>query len=92
MTGYVDLAASQVFTGEHTIMATPVLLATPGPGTSAPVAVKLAVGPELLKGTFNGVTLTLESEQFPLKTSTGLDLLRQFRLVGRKVEGARQYI
>ena len=47
MTGYVDLAASQVFTGQHTIMATPVLLATPGPGTPAPVAVKLAVGPEL---------------------------------------------
>ena len=36
VTGYVDLAASQVFTGQHTIMATPVLLATPGPGTPGP--------------------------------------------------------
>ena len=76
-----------MFTRERTIPATPVLLAAPGPVAPEPVAVQLAGGPAL-KGTFNGVTLTLESEPFPLKTSTGLDLLRQFRLVGTKVEGA----
>jgi hypothetical protein len=57
--------------------------------TSTPAAVKLAVGPRVtgvLTVLTDGITLTLLSDQFPLKTSTGLNLLRQFRLVGRKVE------
>ena len=73
--------------GQTQNMATATATAT---ATFTPVAVKLAVGPRVtgvVTVLTDGITLTLLSDQFPLKTSTGLNLLRQFSLVGRKVAG-----
>ena len=89
VTGYVDLAASQVFTRTYDIMATPASLKPRAPKAPAPAAVKLAVGPYVsgVLTVTNGITLDLRSEKFPMKTSSGLSLQRQFRLLGKKVEG-----
>ncbi|MBX7235512.1 MAG: hypothetical protein K1X65_14090 [Caldilineales bacterium] len=78
--GHVDLGNTLVFTREHTITATPVG-PTPGPGTPAPAAVPLAVGPKVSVA-FNGLTLRVESERFAMTTGAGQRLQRQFRLIG----------
>lgn len=69
VSGYVLLDRSLVFTREHTIMITPVL-PPPGPGTPTPnpQPEELAIGPRVT-GTFDGVTLRLESERFSMVLS-----------------------
>lgn len=88
VSGYIMLDRTMVFTKEHTIMATP-FVPTPGPGTPTPVAQPLDTGPHVT-GTFDGTTLTLESEPFALVVG-GKTVTRQFRLVTSAVQsdGAR---
>ncbi|MFQ5593147.1 MAG: hypothetical protein ACE5HA_03260 [Anaerolineae bacterium] len=69
VSGYVLLDRSLVFTREHSIMVTPIL-PPPGPGTPTPnpEPEELDIGPRVT-GTFDGVTLRLESERFSLVLS-----------------------
>lgn len=78
--GHVDLSSTLIFTGEHTIMTTPVGPA-PGPGMPTPEAFSLAVGPAV-DVSLNGADLIVESERFAMTTSAGQKLQRQFRLNG----------
>jgi hypothetical protein len=80
ITAYVDLDNTLVFSKEHTIQATPVG-PTPFPGTPAPGATPLAVGPQLT-GTFDGTTLDLRSEQLTLNIAGKTNVKQQFHLTG----------
>ncbi len=80
VTGYVDLDSTMVYTAEHTIMATPTGF-DPDSGAPTPVASELAVGPAVT-GSFDGATLTLDSERWATTTASGVPLQRQFRLTG----------
>jgi hypothetical protein len=88
--GFVNLDPTLTFTAEHTIMATPV-----GQPDSAPQP--LTIGP-LVKGTFDGTTLSLASESvsMPINEQRTLEdgrilpaglVTRQFQLITKNVEG-----
>ena len=92
----VSLDHTLVFTGENTIMATPVGPA-PGVGTPTPAPQQLAIGPHV-QGTFDGTTFHLESDPFKMSMidqSTLNDgrilpkreVTRQFRLVTTGIQG-----
>ncbi len=84
VTGYVDLDHTLVFTRELTIQATPVG-PTPFPGTPAPGATPLAVGPQV-DGTFDGTTLELRSGVLTTDMINPNDekpVTRQFSLKGK---------
>ncbi|HRJ40755.1 MAG: MSCRAMM family adhesin SdrC [Caldilineaceae bacterium] len=80
ITAYVDLDNTLVFSKEHTIQATPVG-PTPFPGTPAPGATPLAVGPKLT-GSFDGTTLDLRSEEMVLNVAGKTGVKQQFHLTG----------
>ena len=80
ITAYVDLDNTLVFSREHIIQATPVG-PTPFPGTPAPGATPLAVGPKLT-GSFDGTTLDLRSEQITLNIAGKANVKQQFHLTG----------
>ncbi|MEZ4677797.1 MAG: Ig-like domain-containing protein [Caldilineaceae bacterium] len=67
--GYVLLDRSMTFTTEHSV-------SIPGRGVTD-------VGPKVL-GTFDGTTLTLESERFS-STVSGREIVRQFRLISNDI-------
>jgi hypothetical protein len=83
VTGYIGLENTLVFTREQTIQVTPEG-PTPAPGTPAPAAQPLDVGPRV-SGTFDGTTLNLLSDQFSLSLD-GRVVKCQFRLTGTKVQ------
>lgn len=80
VSGYVNLERSLAFTAEHTIQATPVVIAplSTAQPTLAPVALK--IGP-YVQGTFDGSTLTVQSEK-TTQVVAGIPMQRQFRIVG----------
>ncbi len=80
ITAYVDLDSTLVFSGMHTIQATPVG-PTPFPGTPGPGATPLAVGPKLT-GTFDGTTLDVRSEELVLSIAGKTGVKQQFHLTG----------
>lgn len=71
LNGYVDLSATLVFTGEHTIT------------TTQAITTPLTVGPAV-HGTCGSANMQLESERFILVTEAGQRVMRQFRLTGVK--------
>jgi hypothetical protein len=79
ITAYIDLDQTLVFTGEHTIQATPVG-PTPFPGTPALGVTPLPVGPKLT-GTFDGTTMNLRSEVLN-RMIGGKSVRQQFELIG----------
>lgn len=72
LSGYVDLNTTLVFTGEHTIT------------TTQAITTPLAVGPAV-HGTCGGANAQLESERFSYLTGAGQRVMRQFRLMGTRV-------
>ena len=75
--GFVMLDYTPVFTKEDTITATPIG-PTPGPQTPTPAPQPLDIGPKV-HGTFDGTTLSLESDPFSMSMN-GRTVTRRFRL------------
>ena len=79
VSGYVNLDKTLVFSVEHTIQATPIGV-TPVPGQATPAPAALKIGP-YVQGSFDGTTLSVQSEQVTLVVD-GRTVQRQFSLTG----------